>query len=508
MKTALAPQLSLSFDDGFDQEAKRHAVTDPASYKGLYALHKYWGKKPHEVLGYVVDHLTQADDVVLDPFMGSGTTGRESLLRGRRFIGCDLNPCAVELAELMVSPPEHDLIATAFEDIRKRCRDRIYATYSDAHTTAPSHFLWRGPVLEQVWVTGENSRRVVRRPATLKDQELSLRLDSYETFRLRPLRFFKNSRINASPELGWRDLFAGRALRNLDLLHEAICSQPAVARRTLLLALTASSGQMSKMVFAISGRGKTTGKTSDRIEVGSWVIGYWRPILHFEVNAWDCFERRTTKFLKALAADDPLRHCATSNSVNAVIEGNADASIQVADSRRLIASIPDNSISLIITDPPHSDRIPYLELSEMWNAILGESPEFTEELVVSNARVRRKSKSTFAIELRDTLQDMSRVLRPDGFLVLVFNARNVKDWEGITTHMNRDNQNNALIYAGRFPVHYSTGSVVQDNRGGGLKYDYAMVFTRATSGPFAPSRQLETLRKLEGWEPAGKTIQT
>ena len=56
--------------------------------------------------------------------------------------------------------------------------------------------------------------------------------------------------------------------------------------------LTASVGQMSNMVFAITSRGKTTGATAGRTEVGSWVIGYWRPTVHFEINVWNCFESK------------------------------------------------------------------------------------------------------------------------------------------------------------------------------------------------------------------------
>ena len=43
-----------------------------------------------------------------------------------------------------------------------------------------------------------------------------------------------------------------------------------------------------------------------------------------------------------------------------------------------------------LSDPPHGDRIPYLELSEIWNVILGEEPPFEAEIVVSNAKDRSK----------------------------------------------------------------------------------------------------------------------
>jgi hypothetical protein len=61
---------------------------------------------------------------------------------------------------------------------------------------------------------------------------------------------------------------------------------------------------MSKMVFAVTSRGKTKGEISHKVEAGSWVIGYWRPSLHFEINVWDCFQRRLSKLQKAIAAGD------------------------------------------------------------------------------------------------------------------------------------------------------------------------------------------------------------
>ena len=86
----------------------------------------------------------------------------------------------------------------------------------------------------------------------------------YETRHIRPLRFFQNSRINTAPTLTLSDIFTGRALRNIDLIIESIPPAPANLRRALLLTLTASIGQMSSMVFAITGRGKTTGEGTGR----------------------------------------------------------------------------------------------------------------------------------------------------------------------------------------------------------------------------------------------------
>src|SRR6266581_2292171 len=48
---------------------------------------------------------SQRGDIVLDPFSGRGTTVFESLLNGRRSLGCDTNPVAVCLSKAKADPP-------------------------------------------------------------------------------------------------------------------------------------------------------------------------------------------------------------------------------------------------------------------------------------------------------------------------------------------------------------------------------------------------------------------
>jgi site-specific DNA-methyltransferase (adenine-specific) len=48
-------------------------------------------QKPMRLLGYLTMMYTNVGDVILDPFMGSGTTGEAALLLNRRFIGIEKN---------------------------------------------------------------------------------------------------------------------------------------------------------------------------------------------------------------------------------------------------------------------------------------------------------------------------------------------------------------------------------------------------------------------------------
>jgi hypothetical protein len=122
---------------------------------------------------------------------------------------------------------------------------------------------------------------------------------------------------------------------------------------------------MSKMVFAVTSRGKTRGETATKVEVGSWVIGYWRPTLHFEVNVRSCFTRRVEKLLSALSVRGPLHGTLFAETSECVLTGSSPAFVDCIDCRTLLSQLPANSVDLVITDPPHSDRIAYLELSSM-----------------------------------------------------------------------------------------------------------------------------------------------
>lgn len=469
------------------------SLGDPAAYEGLCAFHKYWGKKPAEPMRYLIQHLSPEGGLVVDPFLGSGISAMEAVQLKHRFIGIDINPASVRIARLVVSPPSARAMQKAFAHLSTLVKDAILESYTTAQGTPATHYVWRNDVMEMVWLTNADSRRRLELAPGEKDIAIANSFASYRAQRLRAPRFFTNSRINTSPSLTLRDLFTGRALRNIELLLGAIDDLPSPMREPMRLSLTAAVGQMSRMVFAITGRGKTTGARSERMEVGSWVIGYWRPKLHFEVNVWNCFERRVQKLIKAVTKTESAHFAATPGTLSAVCNGDADYALQTGDCLELLPQLPDDSIDLIITDPPHGDRIPYLELSELWNVILGEEPPFEAEIVVSNAKERFKTSHGYNLAMSNFLEIASRKLRQSGFLVLFFNSVTASSWKFLKTFS--DDANKAgMVYCGCFPLVYSAASVVQDNRKGALRTDYGLVFSHSTA---TSSR---SLTDIPGWE--------
>ena len=59
--------------------------------------------KPTELMRWLVRLVTQPNGMVLDPFMGSGSTGKACMLEHLDFIGIDKDQSYVDIAERRIN---------------------------------------------------------------------------------------------------------------------------------------------------------------------------------------------------------------------------------------------------------------------------------------------------------------------------------------------------------------------------------------------------------------------
>ncbi len=67
-------------------------------------FHSFPAKFPPQLPRKFIEWLTNPEDLVLDPMMGSGTTVLEAFLLGRRGLGFDIDPLALRLCKAKVTP--------------------------------------------------------------------------------------------------------------------------------------------------------------------------------------------------------------------------------------------------------------------------------------------------------------------------------------------------------------------------------------------------------------------
>lgn len=483
---------NLQIPFNFNVESIKDNELSLEGYKGFAGFHKYWGKKSTIVWRYLIENLTDHNDIVIDPFLGSGLIARECSMLSRRFIGFDINPISIELTKLYLRPPDYAELGKAISEIEKSVKDQINSMYVLSDGNIASHLLWNDDKISNVWT--KQGRNRVELNLTKDELEKLRSMDIYQPKMFRELCLFDNSRINSDNTLTIAKLFTPRALRTIDLIKHEIEKHSGDLKRALSLILSASAGQMSNMVFAVSKRGKTKGIQSNKIEVGSWTVGYWCPTQHFEVNAWNCYAIKAEKLLKAISDAGKTKPVPISNAINDFLNRKDTVCVQLGDSEKLLKNIQANSVKVILTDPPHGDRIPYLELSEMWNSILGFDSNFSDELVVSNAKERGKDLNSYNKKLTSIFTQCARILKQEGFLAIMFNARIDCHWHSLSDL----ESSTELEYLGCYPIAYSAGSILQDNRKGGMKSDFVLLYGKQISEK-TRLKTLETFKKLKGW---------
>lgn len=86
----------------------RQAAQSDRPVDGLTHCHyKYPARFSPEFVGATIETLSDPGDVVLDPYMGGGTTIVEALARNREAIGCDLNSLSVFVTKVKTTTLSH-----------------------------------------------------------------------------------------------------------------------------------------------------------------------------------------------------------------------------------------------------------------------------------------------------------------------------------------------------------------------------------------------------------------
>ncbi|MFC0708826.1 DNA-methyltransferase [Azorhizophilus paspali] len=89
-------------------EAARFFYCPKASKKDREAGNTHPTVKPTDLMRYLCRLVTPPGGLVLDPFMGSGSTGKAAMLEGFRFIGCELSDDYAAIAQARIERSAQD----------------------------------------------------------------------------------------------------------------------------------------------------------------------------------------------------------------------------------------------------------------------------------------------------------------------------------------------------------------------------------------------------------------
>lgn len=448
-------------------------MANTTAYKGIYAMHKYWGKKPFNEISKFIDRYTVSGETVLDSFCGSGVTLIEALKTNRKCIGVDLNPIAIKLAKVSMTAVDIDEINKTFQAIKKNLQSKINSLYEsdeNGEKALVTHTIWKNGEPVEVWYSTSKKKKTVRTGNT-KDIEMANNpAIAPKWYPTTPM--YENSRINVGKAQTVADLFTPRALVGLSLILDEIKQiSDENIRDVFEVTLTGALSQASNLVFVIRNR-KKNGNEEPKAEVGSWVIGYWVPEEHFEINVWNCFESRFKRIRKGMGEINEL----FSNRGENYFCDN----VELINGTATKLPLDSDSVDYIFIDPPHTNRILYMEQSLMWNAWLqlDSNIDWNSEIIVSEAKQRKeKNIDNYNELLNQAFSEIQRVLKPERHFSMAFNCLDDNTWlDTLNLFVQHGFEISDVV-----PLEYSATSVIQDNRKNALKTDFVLTFKNSNN---------------------------
>lgn len=398
------------------QEAKRH-----------FGCNAYFTRQSWDIVAQNIKAFTNDGDIVLDSFGGSGVTAIEAMMNNRFGIHTDLNPLSIFMVKALCAKVNlgdlHDLseeILSEFESLRPKNEkeakallkgakyypnaiDKEFGEIASAKMQDSTLWIPKDEILPKgsdvPSVLGLFSKTqlaelailrklIMRKTTKNKEMRYSLLLAFYNTLSLINLTF------HPTPK-GGGNYFAFYYRYRLAKIPHFLDVANTFANKVKLIR-----------------NGKQELKNSQ-----SFYDSYFTPLEH------------TIKdFNGAMIAQRKNLDKADSRESKT----NGEKIFQ-ADATNL-SEIESESIDFIYTDPPYGAKIPYLDLSTMWNAWLDLPVDLNlkEKECIEKGSLEKTRDEYYSL-MEQSLKEMYRVLKFNRWLVFVFQHQDVRLWQTLRT---------------------------------------------------------------------------
>ena len=417
---------------------KKDFISKLKQKKDRYEMHKYWGKKPSNNLNLLIEKYSNVGDIILDPFAGYGVFCTEAYILQRNIILNDLNPIANYIEEQLLEKNINlSKLQNEFNIIKKEMLKFSLNWYDIKINNQKCNIIStlrdeNNKIIQCKYRVGLSKKSLEYSFTEEEQKAYKLFEDEYTIIDWYPLdKLIQNSRISAKKDMLVSDLFTKRALANHAKLLTLINSfSSGNELKLLLIAFTSNLANCSKLVPPITSRGE--------MSQGAWMTGFYIAKEYIENNVLHYFENRVKKAIKGKKDYlDSFNSLFISNQDIQKVD-NIDKFTQQTfgycllneDSKNL--SLSDESIDYIFTDPPYGDSVPYFEQSIIWNSWLKKSPNYDNEIVISDSKKRTKDIENYVNDMNSAIFEIFRVLKKEKFFSLTFHSLSGLEWRAIS----------------------------------------------------------------------------
>ena len=411
-------------------------VDNPAGF-----MHNYMARKPYNVVSEIINQFCPEGGCVFDPMFGSGTTIIEASKLGRKAIGTDINLLAYKICCASLINWNINRICEIIDDFTQQIKNQCNDIYSITHLNENRiiercHFNQIEGQLIPVsyWYKTIHDNKLSGRKHTDVTDDFLCKYNQFGNIKTEYITnqdLLTNSRIAIGKDATVFTYFCNRNLIAIDRILKILHSLKNTYGYEILELLVSSAINLIKL--------------SDK--KASSQMPYWLPKTNVTSrNACIVIERKAKAFKEGLRyLHENCQFFYDSNEHDNIILENIPAQHLSHD------IIKEKSVDLVLTDPPYTDQVPYLEYSQLWYKVMGwngfDKKTLTDELVVSDALERSKDVDDFNFTFEKIIKHISPSIKDDGYFIMFYHTFDLKSWSNILSLMRKYN----LEYCGQMP---------------------------------------------------------
>ena len=466
----------------------------------IYKMHKYFARRPQNVFSALIKNYSEEGDIIFDPFCGGGVTMVEGASLNRHVIANDINPLAAFITKCestVVSSEEYVASITEILENVRRFSEPLYSTihretgeklpvrwyelayevkcpecgeitdFSNGRKASVDGKLLNGwyvckhceALIQAVstrhvgskllTVTYKTTTRATQKTVVPNQFDFQVQADAEKKYKQKienegwfvpritiPQNWDRQQEdcLIRKGFTEFADFFTKRSLLVMSYFLRCVREKRGQVADSLynLLLLTFSATLRYTNNMTIS-----TSMWQDGRPVAWAKHAYWMSYQYVEVNPVEYIEKRITAIKAALEYQKTKFSNAPIfvNSFNE-IDHNEHTCIQFNQDSSNVP-IPDESIDLVLTDPPYGGNVQYGELSAFWLAWIYEDlgvdkvyiTDLTGEILVQRKnKFKAKTYHTYYEGLKRVYTECFRVLKKGQPLVFTFNSKDAKVW--------------------------------------------------------------------------------
>lgn len=376
-------------------------------YSKLAKLHKYWSRKPWYIIQNYISKYSKENQLIVDPFCGSGLIGLEAILQNRNYIGYDLNPFAKFLADntlaIKFDPKVFD---QEYQFLENKLKHKIM----DLYKYNENYLLY--------FIAGPKNLKDYN--AVICDYNFSnknkITIDRTEAIPVVTFPFGLSYPDKPFPEKFYKDRFSYKGVK---LVSDMFSKRNLLALAIIFTEIQNSSIQYKNLfMLAFTNTLLHTSKLKAENVRPLSVNNFWIPDDFIEENVWWRFSERIAN---VRIAKTTLLDRIKDNNVQRL------GSYRIHDKSSLhMAEINSSSVDYVFTDPPYGDAIQYSELSYIWNCWLEKDFAIKDEVIINP--VQNKGIDQYSEQMDLFIREVHRILKEDGVFTLCFHNKDSKIW--------------------------------------------------------------------------------